>query len=312
MIIFRTVLIGFLLAGMVMASDSGSPGQWLRVDWSNDFVFQTDQYYTNGLSLSYFSNRSFPALVDLIHLSTGTDDRSYHGVQLSQDIFTPVKHPEGGTSSTDRPFASYLILSTIKHSVNHTDKLIKSSSFDVGLMGKSSGGQWLQNGVHSILPTSSPVYGWENQLQNSLVLNYSLQFEKELFYRSMFSLSGNLSGQLGSLYTNAAVGLTLRVGMIDDYFKSLDFSSGSGWRGYAYSTISGKVVGYNAILQGSLFETNKNHYYPQTEPFVYQVNTGFKISYKTFKVDIGAKFLSPEIKNGSFHRWGYISFMFEL
>ena len=71
--------------------------------------------------------------------------------------------------------------------------------------------------------------------------------------------------------------------------------------------MKGKLVAYNATIQGGLFSDSN---YRQLNYFQYEIDTGIQLSYASLKMNLGMKYISPELKKGSSHRWGYVSFMF--
>ncbi len=293
------------------SQEYGKNGQWLRFGFANDVVFQTDKYYTNGINLAYVTENSMGLLAPL-HFLHNDASVSFNSVTLRQDIFTPQKMDAGIYNKLDRPFASYLLVGSKKTSLNYDTKFLFTSQFEVGVLGKYAGGELVQNGVHAALPTSSHVYGWENQVQSDLALNYSLEAEKGLINHELFGMSGDLHGTVGLPHTYAGTGVTLRAGEYHDYFSNLGLYRSNGWRMYAFANIDANVVVYNATLQGGLFnpivETNRM----ELNSFVIKAKSGINLSYKYFNFEIGMQQVSPEFKNGTLHRWGYMSFTFQL
>ncbi len=305
-----TVLLIFM-SSLSQAGDYEYPADWLVIGMDNDFVFQTDRYYTNGLKIEYFTKGQGPSLLDYIHLKDKPNEKAIYGFSISQDIFTPEDKNSVASQLQDRPFASSLIFSSSKIIVNNQKRLISRSELQIGLMGKLGGGEWVQNGIHGILPTSSIVKGWENQIKTDIALNYGLEYEKQITRGQFFQISGMLGGKIGLPYTYAGTGFNFRIGEIDEYFNQLNFYSAKKIDFFFYSGIKGRVVAYNATIQGGLF-SNANLNQPDINHFLYEFDMGINLSYQSLKMNFGVKFISPELKNGKNHRWGYISFMFAL
>ena len=304
-------LLLIIISSLSKAGDYDYPVHWLIIGMDNDFVFQTDRYYTNGLKIEYFTKGPGPSLLDYLHLKDKPDENAFYGFSISQDIFTPEDKNSVASQLQDRPFASSLIFSSSKIITNNQKGLIRQSEFQIGLIGKLGGGELVQNGIHGILPTSSIVNGWENQIKTDLALNYGLEYEKQITRGQFFLISGMLGGKIGLPYTYAGTGFNFRIGEIDNYFNQLNFYSANKIDFFFYSGIKGKVVAYNATIQGGLF-SNANLKHPDINHFLYEFDTGINISYQSFKLNLGVKFISPEMKTGNNHRWGYISFMFAL
>lgn len=119
-------------------------------DFENDFVFHSDNDYSNGIRLgtrfSWF-------------------DHDFD-VFIGQHIYTPdsVKHPERGGS----PYAGWAYAG-----LGYT-KLYKLSSpiyyigyYELlgGIVGKHSGAEWTQKKIHKLIGAGYPK-GWENQLED--------------------------------------------------------------------------------------------------------------------------------------------------
>jgi len=301
-----------LLLLLVYPAFSGAPdnsGHWLKVKWANDVFFQTDQYFTNGFNLEYYSRTNSHSFINILHLPDQRYAKTYYGWGIQQDIFTPEDFKFNSNQFSDRPFASYFVLASRKIQTDDVNKLITSSEIEVGLFGKYSGGEWIQNSIHSLLPTSSFVAGWENQVKSDLIINYGIELEKGLLNHQHASLSGYVGGKLGSQHTYANAGFRVRSGDIQDYFKNENFSSKTSWQGYFFTGLGGKYVLYNATIQGGLFSDNPHLHSPAISSYVYEFESGFNMSFKRINLEIGAKYLSPEFKNGTNHVWGYISFM---
>ena len=191
---------------MSQAGDYDYPAHWLVIGLDNDFVFQTDRYYTNGLKIEYFTKGQGHSLLDYLHLKDNPDEKAFYCFSISQDIFTPEDKNSVARQLQDRPFASSLIFSSSKIITNNQKRLIRQSEFQIGLVGKLGGGEWVQNGIHGILPTSSIVNGWENQIKTDIALNYGLEYEKQITAGQLFQINGMLGGKIGLPYTYAVSG----------------------------------------------------------------------------------------------------------
>lgn len=306
----KSIIVAFILLLLVypvFSDDLENSGQWLKINWANDFFFQSDRYFTNGFNFEYYSTGLGNSFVKYLHLPDQTNGKNYYGFGLKQDMFTPGDFHHYSHLGDDRPFASYLVISSNKTQTNNHSKLITKSEIEVGFIGQESGGQWVQNGIHSLLPASSFVPGWENQIQTDFILNYGIEVEKNLLSSQIISLSGYIGGKLGTLHTYSGAGFRIRAGTIHDYFKNLNFSSESDWQGYFFTSLGAKYVLYNATIQGGLLNRTENLNVPRISQFVYEVGSGINMSIRNINIEVGAKYLSPEFISGSSHYWGYIS-----
>ncbi len=287
-----SIILLFYLFNFAQAGEADGPVQWLGVGLDNDVVFQTDKYYTNGLHLEFYTRRQGFPLINLFHLKNNINENSYYGFSISQDIFTPEEKNSIKMQIGDRPFASSLLISSSKTIVNDQKKMIRKSELQIGVLGKYSGGEFVQNGVHNLLPTSSVVDGWENQIKTTPALNYGLKYEKWLTGNHYVHLSGELDGKIGLPYTYAGTGLNVRVGAVDKYFKQLNFFSTEKVTSFFYSGIKGRFVAYNATLQREIL-SGSNANYPKINNFLYELDAGINVSYRSMKLNLGFKHYLP-------------------
>lgn len=304
----KTILFVLFCLSLIGASNSFAQFNWLRLELSNDFVFQTDKYFTNGIQLEYYSNFMAESFLNKFHLAHKSGDKSFYAITLNQDIFTPNKHK----LDYDRPFASYLMLGSKKISVSYKDKLIKKTELNIGILGKYGGGEWIQNSVHGLLPTSALVEGWENQIKTDIVLNYGLDIERGLLNKRYIGISGLMQGKIGLPYTYAGMGVKLRAGQVDDTLLNLGFQLNKGVKIYFFSNLTARYIAYNATIQGGLINSHHGPNEPDIMPFLFEFDGGINLSFSKVKMELGFKQVSPEIKNGSSHRWGYLSFSIAL
>ncbi len=302
----KIILISFLFmtGTVVMGGDDTNRHRWISIGWDNDVIFQTDKYYTNGLKIEYFSRNRPHSVLKYFHFQAERDENFFSGYSLSQDIFTPADKYSLEKQIGDRPFASSLLLSSQSIVANNVTRVIKKSELQIGILGRLSGGEFVQNGIHGLLPTS----GWENQIRTQPVLNYSMQYEKLLAGNNYVHISGLLEGKLGLAHLFGGAGIQMRIGSVNEYFKHLNFYSSQHISSFYYTAIKGKLVGYNATIQGGLF-SDAGSEYPDINHLIYELDTGVNFSYRSVQVKLGLKVLSPEFKSGQLHRWGYLSFI---
>ncbi len=280
--------------------------------WSNDFEYQTDYYYTNGFSFELFAPWIKDNPVNSMLLSYSSKDVVLFGFTLLQDIYTPkAKFYIHDQLNGDRPFASYILFGAKKISYNKGARIKLYSELQVGVLGPAALGEEVQNGIHKLLPTSGEVNGWENQISNSLMINYSASIGKTLTITKWFEASGIFSSQLGLPFTNAGLGLHVRVGMFNSFPAGFEFLSKREWEVFFTLSAEEKIIGYNATLQGGLF--SKSVYtLQQINRFVGYASLGFTVIYKGVKLEYVQHFNTPEFSNSLYHSWGYLLFKFRL
>jgi hypothetical protein len=280
--------------------------------WSNDFEYETDYYYTNGFSFELVTPWIANNPVNSMLLPHSANSLVIYSLTLLQDIYTPkVKFYIPDQLDGDRPFAAYILLGTKKLSFQKRTKIKLYSEFQVGILGPAALGEEVQNGIHSLLPTSSEVLGWENQISNSIMINYSASLEKYFTLTNWFEVSGIASAKLGLPFTTAGVGLKTRIGFFDILPNEFEFLSDKKWNAFITLSTFGKIVGYNATLQGGLF-SESIYTLSELNRFVGFASIGITGIYKHFKMEYTQHFNTPEFPNAEYHSWGYLLLKFRF
>jgi len=276
--------------------------------WSNDFEYQTDYYYTNGFAFEVFTPWAKGNPINSILFPFNSSELELFSFTLIQDIFTPQeKFSVEDQLDGDRPFAAYILLGFKKVTYNQTSRIRTYLEMQFGVLGPAAHGEEVQNGIHNNLPTSEPVVGWENQISNSLMLNYSASIEKQFYYNNWLEFSGISAAKLGLPYTNVDVGIQSRIGLINPLPKDFEYISSQEWQLFLTLSASGRLVGYNATLQGGLF-TESVYTLSNINRFVGYANVGLTLIYKKFKMEYVQHFNTPEFPGALYHSWGYLLF----
>lgn len=272
----------------------GGPGRWLRFDYANDFFVATDRYYTQGIGLTYSDpalKRSWPMRL-LPALPGG--ERSY-ALTLRHSGFTPTSLSSEKALVGDRPFAAYLFLGHDLVSDDPSRRLRLTTGLDVGIIGPGAGGKWMQKSIHRALNNLQPQ-GWDNQVHNDLALDAHALLEKDLAWGHAGSLAGFADAALGTLHTNAALGLSARLGT-----RRLFLSARAEQR----------FIGYDAALQGGLFNRSSPYTLDAAavRRTVFRGDIGACYDAGSFAVSGTRTFLGPEFSTGLSHQWFELSFL---
>ena len=305
-------------ASMIMLSRE----TFLKINFDNDILNYTDRFYTNGIRFDFISPafQQFPLSRLMVpYWKSGTN---YYGVSLVQNMYTPSTTKVDGVLFGDRPYAAYLYFGTFKITNDPINKFRQTSELDLGVIGPYSFGEYIQKSFHNEVPTNTVPLGWEYQIKNDLVLNYNYSVEKGIYSRENFDFTINGTGSLGSLYTNISGGFLMRTGIQNPYFFNLGQAKRMINKEYGlkntqvifFITSRGKLVGYDATLQGGLF--NRSSVYnidnQDISRFIYQGSAGLTFVYGGFRIDIEQFLLSPEFQSGWWHKWIHMAFTFSL
>lgn len=307
-----------LLTGLILFFQTARgqvPGQAdtpvFEFAWSNDFFNQTDRYFSNGFDVAFYHPFMEHAPSRVTLLPDKWAEKVYHGVTLTQHVFTPDRLFESTIDLNDRPYASYLLLGHRKVAFNSYTRLRLQTEFQVGILGRYSGGETLQNGIHDLLPASRTAIGWDNQLEPDPAMNYSLHIEKGVAASQGIQVIPHAGFRAGIPYTDVEAGLQIRAGKVSDYFSNLGLLYHKGFSYYFLVDVSGRYVAYNATLQGGLLNESP-HTLKTINPLVSQVEVGFGFAVKHFTVEYRQYFISPEFRDGLAHKWGMVTFQLSL
>lgn len=301
-------IVALLLLPLTIFGQSGSFS--LQVD--NDIfnlLNQSDRYYTSGIQVGAFheSLNSSPFNTVLIGYKQG--DIRLTGLTLDQGIYTPTNIYTDELLIGDRPYASYLVFGQQLITVNPKHHYRIKSSIGAGLIGRYSGGQALQNFIHSLTPYSENANGWQHQISHDIALNYGLEIEKGLIYFSWFQLNGVGKINVGTVVNRGDLGIALNTGLFEDYFQSAFSVTGVRDVNFRfYGEINLAYVLYDATLQGGVFNPNDQYTLAadqiQKERLNYKF--GVQISIKQVSLEAGRIWETREFDSAMDHAWGYL------
>jgi hypothetical protein len=295
---------------------------FIQLNFDNDILDYTDRFYTNGIKIEIISPGLQMNPVCRLLLPYWGSATNYYGLSLVQNMFTPSTTKTGGILHGDRPYAAYLYAGSFKITNDPTHRFRQTSELDAGIIGPNSYGEWVQRSFHNAVPTNNEPLGWEYQIKNDLVLNYSVTFEKGIIGVKNFDFLLSSTGNAGTLYTNVSGGFQVRSGWLNPYFANLgiskrQFLSDAGLRKFQFFFFvkgSGKVVGYDATLQGGLFNQSSSYTLPAGEisRVVFQGSGGVSLSLNGIRLDLEQFVLSPEFHDGWWHKWVHVAVSFSL
>lgn len=279
----------------------------LSVVWENDVFFQTDRYFTNGLQLEYHTQNLEKFAVAGLLIDPMSESGPVYSLTLTHDIFTP-KNVIGDPLQTDRPYAGVLLMGIKAEHFSSEKRYRFSAEIGAGLLGEYAGGQFVQNGIHVLLPASEPIPGWAYQIRHTMLLHYSTGLEKGIFSSPWIDADALAGARLGLPYTDFSGGGRIRIGKAPDYYSPGHLLSKS--QNYMYFFAEGhlRTVLYDATLQGGMFTDKNPHTVVDTNPLVGEWKAGIAARYANLQAEVGAQMYTPKFRGALSHKWVFFKF----
>src|SRR5258706_1026433 len=278
--------------------------QYFRVHYENDYFSATDIYYTQGINLEQVHPAIGKFFSSKLLIRSASKETKF-GIAIEHEGFTPTSlaHPE--IFYGDRPFAACLFLKTFSISNNPTIRERISSVLSTGVIGPAAGGEEMQESIHHWVNAAQPQ-GWQNQIQNDIILNYQVEYDRGLITsKNNFFFSGKAGARAGTFNTKAYAGTTLMIGNFDDPF--INFSNQKRkTQIYLYAEPLLNIIGYDATLQGGLFNKTSPYSISSSDisRLVFQGNAGIVFKFNTIQLEYFQSYLTKEFRTGNYHMWG--------
>ncbi len=311
-IVILSVFLWFVAPGELK---SQSASYSLKVDNDIFNLFnQTDRYYTSGISALAFHQNLNKSPVNTLLIGNGEQENSrLTGIFITQRIYTPTDIYTDALLKGDRPYASYLLVGQQLISVNSSFNYRIKSGIGLGLLGKFSGGESLQNFIHGLTPHSENANGWQHQIKHDFLIDYSLQLEKGLVNLSGLQLNSLGKIQVGTLVNRADIGVEIHSGLFEDYFSKPLINSGS--RNFSirfFGNVNLAYVFYDATLQGGLVNSTNVYAINSKQLTKERINYqfGLQLSVKQFVLLVGRTWETHEFAGAKDHAWGYITIQY--
>jgi lipid A 3-O-deacylase len=313
----KLTFIGALLAQLsVFGQDSAGVQHYLSVGHENDFLNaigpHTDQYYTGGAFLYYgHYKKSSRSLADRILVAPGKPEYSFYRTGFSFWMYSPTDLKMHTAQTGDYPYSGTMFLDLSRETQPDPKTLFRSELW-LGFTGPFAQGSWMQETLHKSMHFIIPR-GWDNQLPISPLLNYNLYLEKNLA-----SLSDHIHvnalgyAQMGSSQDAVKTGFRLVIAnRCNDFFPSRVYAvnrsdNSRRLKFFADLTPAIKVVGYNSLIEGTIF-SRKNYYHipaSQVERVVFEGSGGFGFRTRGFSFSYREIFETKEFKTVHQHVYG--------
>ncbi|MFN0047882.1 MAG: lipid A deacylase LpxR family protein [Cytophagales bacterium] len=281
-----------------------------RIHYENDWFSGFDQYYTQGINLECVNPvlKSNPINVVLLKLPKST---LKYGLAFDHNGYTPTSIRSDGILYGDRPFAATFVVKSFSISIDTVSRSSISAGLSVGIIGSAAIGKQMQSTIHGWIGGTQPQ-GWQHQIQNDLAVNYEINHEKLLINTNFFSLNSNAQIKIGSLSDKLQAGFTFTLGKFNSVLAGNAMKNQ--FQMYIYSQPLVNFVGYDATMQGGLFNSNRPYTLKadEIERIVFQNNFGAILKFKKLYLEYHQTIITKEFSQGLYHRWGGIKIGFIL
>jgi lipid A 3-O-deacylase len=286
--------------------------KFFRFHYDNDYFTKSDEYYSQGVGFELVMPglKKFP--ISRL-LWQPLDVPAQFGIMLHSFGYTPTTISRDEILYGDRPFSASINLKTFSIQSDPVKHQQISAAFTIGVIGPLAFGKEMQTGIHRALNNKIPQ-GWQHQIHNDIVLNYQLNYEKQLLsVQNTFSLNSTSEIRLGTLNTKLNTGLNFMAGWFNNRYTPVSNKKRK-FEIYVFGQGRVNLVGYDASLQGGFF--NKNSPYTisrhDISPAVFQADGGLIVNFRNIYLSYTQSFLTREFKTGKTHRWGGVSIGFQL
>jgi len=280
----------------------------LQVD--NDMTYFTDHYYSSGVMLNLFAPfMEHSPLNALLLRDRGGDAKSYYALTFTHHMYTPIYIDTLSNRVIDHPFAAYILLGNRKEIFNPGKRHKLVSEFQLGVIGPVAGGQAFQNTLHDHISFAGRVKGWDTQVDNDLCMQYNFLYEKGLVKGKWFDLDAYTGGKLGVPHTEAQIGTGFRIGLMDDYYRTIGTGPDEKLQIWFFCNGDVNLVAYNAVLQGGLLHPGEAKILRKINPVIWHTLFGGTLIYKNLKFELAQEVISRVFPNALWHRWAYVKVM---
>ena len=285
---------------------------YFRFHYENDYFTKTDEYYSQGIALEFVhpAIKRFP-LAKLLLKPFKTVPQ--YGISFNILGYTPTTILSDSILNSDRPYNGGLSLKTFLIQADDVHHQQISTAFSIGVTGPAALGYDIQYNIHRWTKNPLP-HGWEHQTKNDIIINYQLNYEKQLISAgNNFLLNTTAEARLGTLNDKLSGGVNFMAGRFNKRFLPVTDKKRKA-EYYFYSQGRVNFIGYDASMQGGLFNHNNPYIIAGSDVtrLTFQADAGIIVNFKKLYLSYTQSFLTKEFSMGKNHRWGGVSVGFAL
>ena len=237
-----------------------------------------------------------------------------YGIALEHNGYTPSTISSSEIQYGDRPFAATIMLKSFAMNDHPEHRYRITSALTLGVMGPAAGGGDMQKEIHKWIQATIPQ-GWQYQISNDVVLNYEVGYERNLLNaRDRFVLNGTGAVRMGTLNTKVSAGMVIMFGCLNSKIASVfgdtraPFTQTKKLRFHTYAQPIVNIVGYDATLQGGLFNAGSPYTISSADVsrVTAEISYGVVATFNAMYIEYYKAAITKEWDTGTTHRWGGI------
>jgi lipid A 3-O-deacylase len=285
---------------------------YFRFYYENDFITIIDYYYTSGMNIELVKPSFQKNPLNKVFFRVPGAKMKY-GLALDHYAFTPLHIVDDEILYGDRPYAGCISVNSFRIATDQRKRRQISTSLVLGLIGPAAQWEPIQTFLHKHVIAAPQPKGWDHQISSDLILNYKVNLEKNFVREDFFMLNGNAEAVAGTMNDKLSGGLSLLIGKMNDPYNYTEVSNQK-WQFYFFSHSFVSAVGYDATLQGGMFNKKSPYTIPASDVnrLTLQNQIGLMVRCKKVSIELSESFLSKEFKTGRSHIWGGLGIGFDL
>jgi lipid A 3-O-deacylase len=245
--------------------------EWTFTNENDAYQFNKhDAFYTNGLFLK------------LAVAGTGKKHKIISSYSIGQMIYTPLIRKTYFPEDIDRPYCGYLFTRYDRTAFLPGEAMLQYSA-TLGIVGPASLGEAMQNSYHKMFGYAR-FAGWQYQVRNELGLDLGINYARTIWEDSTWiKLIPSAQLTLGNTFTNGKLGMYTVLGIFEKngnsalwnariHDEATDTQKKYELFFYWYPQVI--LQGYNATVEGGLFNKGAGAQLGETTRWMFQQNWG--------------------------------------
>lgn len=330
LLIAGNILVTICIPAIAKAQQKVQPPQkMLRIYEDEDYLnirgHGTDNAYTNGTMIDYFYTKPERSrfFIDRLFPSAGDSSINTYSLGIAQLMFTPDDIRVREYQPNDYPYAGALFVTHDLYSYNSIKKYSLHTGIVAGIRGPHAYAGETQRFVHGLINYKKPL-GWDNQLPDRGIINFSFRAEKQLYAcNNILDVIGSGEVFAGNTFNGIIVNPIIRFGKMNPYFNGIisqysatgrNAKNKKNVQAYLFAKPGLIITLTDDLLKVDADSTNasNNSSAAQLKNAVFDFATGVVLAVNRFGVSYTQHFTSKTKENLYSHQVGNITLYFSF